>query len=406
MNRRKKIDSVKLILIVFLVFFLGSTNVWALPEGGNVENGSATFDQPNPATLNITASDKAVINFQSFNIAQNEAVNFIQPSVSSSVLNRVIGPNASDIAGRLTANGMLFLVNPNGINFAPTAQVQANAFVASTLDIATNNFIAGNYAFEKNLLSSYASIINQGFITGKNISLIASAVRNEGTIIARLGRVHLASGDKVTVSFDAKGLIQVEVTEQTSGKVYDANGKEIKDAVANAGTIEGGQVMMTVQAASDMFENAVNQTGIVKATGFAEENGVIRVRANKNIKISGTAKIENKPAKGTISIQSFDSVTVTAELDTTGNTTLSAFKDIIVNADVTTTSGDLELLADADLDGTGAFKQAKDTTIKTVNPANDVNDSGKRVGDITIQSSGASTIANIESAGDLILQQG
>ena len=92
-------------LTVLLIAFLANSQAFSLPEGEKVENGSATFERPDSSTLNVTASDKAVINFNSFNIAQNERVNFIQPSINASVLSRVIGPSASEIAGNLSANG-------------------------------------------------------------------------------------------------------------------------------------------------------------------------------------------------------------------------------------------------------------------------------------------------------------
>ena len=401
-----------LFLTVIFTLFLGTHNIFALPEGENVEAGSATFDRPDPSTtnniptLNIHADDKTVINFNAFNIAQNETVNFIQPSATASALSRVTGGQISKIFGILNANGVLFLTNPNGIYFAPSAQVNVNTFVASTLDISTNNFLARNYILEHSAGSPYSQILNQGVITGNNIALIASAVNNQGTIIGRLGNVFFISGDRATVTFDRKGIIQVEVNQETSGKVFDKDGVEVKDALANSGTVTGAQVVMEAKVAADIFKNAVNQQGIIKATGFSEQNGIIRVIANRNIQISGVARIEEKPAAQGIQVSSWNSVTVDAEFDSTGNTTLSAFKDILVNADIKTDTGNLELLADADLDGKGSFRQAAGTLIATNNPNNEVDATGKPVGDITIQSSGESTLANVNAAANFILKQG
>ncbi|MFA4916765.1 MAG: autotransporter-associated beta strand repeat-containing protein, partial [Syntrophales bacterium] len=398
----------KVICLIFIsaLIFLQASLLFALPEGEQVEAGSATFDRPDQATLNIQADDKTVINFNSFNINQGETVNFIQPSASSSLLSRVTGGQMSQIFGILNANGILFLINPQGIYFGPTAKVNVNSFVASTLDISTNNFLAGNYILEHNSSSPYSQILNQGIITGNNIALIASAVANQGTVIGRLGKVFFISGDRATVSFDAKSMIQVEVNEETSGKVFGKDGVEVKDAVANSGTVEGAQVVMEARVAADIFKNAVNQQGIIKATGFNEEDGAICVTANRDIQISGNISIENNPSLQTIQNSSWGSITVDAKFNSTGSTTLRAFKDILVNADINTESGDLELLADADLDGTGSFKQASGTLVATNNPDSAVDKQGKPVGDITIQSSGESTLANIDAAANLILKQG
>ena len=99
------------------IFLFSQAQAFALPQGQTVEAGDASFQySADNTTLNVTAADKTVINFQSFNIALGEAVNFLQPSSSASVLARVLGGGPSLIAGSLSANGNLFLTNPAGIN--------------------------------------------------------------------------------------------------------------------------------------------------------------------------------------------------------------------------------------------------------------------------------------------------
>ena len=151
--------------IFIALVLLYPTDGFSLPENWQVESGQATVEKPNDTTLNITASDKAVINFNSFNIAQNETVNIIQPSSSASLLSRVTGPDATQINGNLNANGNFFLVNTHGINFGASANIQANSFVASTLAISTNNFINSSYIFEHAQNECYSQIINEGSIT-------------------------------------------------------------------------------------------------------------------------------------------------------------------------------------------------------------------------------------------------
>ncbi len=339
--------------------------VLADASGAQVDINQATN------SMTITAqSASSVLNFSSFNIGSNALVNIVMPSAESRMFNRVTGSSTSSIFGGINCNqGLWVLVNTNGIYFAPTARVNVDNMIASTLDISTNNFLNGNYLFEHQG-SNYAQLLNEGTIEGNNIALMGSAVTNTGIVLARAGSVHLASGDKTTVSFDRRGLVSIEVNENTSGQVLDLNGNTVEDAVANSGSVQGVTVVMTAQTASNIFKNAVNLSGIVKATQVVEEEGVIRIVSNKNINVS-------------------------AEFKTEGNTILSANEDINVNADLTVENGNLDLLADSDLDGVGAFYQAKDTTISTIN-----------YGDITIQASGASTLANINSAGSLILKQG
>ena len=140
--------------------------------------------------------------------------------------------------------------------------------------------------------------------------MIGSAVENRGIIIATAGTVHLVSGDKTVVSFDRRGLINVEVTEATSGKVIDKDGNTVKDAVLNSGTINAHQVYMTAKTANDIFENAVNNTGIIRATKLINENGIIKIVAEgSNVNIEGTLQSE-----GNIEIDSNAKVTVNAKM--------------------------------------------------------------------------------------------
>ena len=88
----------------------------ALPTEGHVVAGQATIQKVSPTTLSIAqASDKAILNWNSFSIAGNEAVRFHQPSTHSIALNRVIGVDPSVILGQLQANGRIFLITDSMI---------------------------------------------------------------------------------------------------------------------------------------------------------------------------------------------------------------------------------------------------------------------------------------------------
>jgi len=118
------------------------------PTGGVVVGGQATIGNPSPTSTVIhQGSNSAIINWQQFNIGGNEYVQFVQPSSSSVVLNRVIGGSPSAIFGSLSANGRVFLINPNGVLFAPGAQLDVGGLVASTMNIKDSDFLAGHYVF-------------------------------------------------------------------------------------------------------------------------------------------------------------------------------------------------------------------------------------------------------------------
>src|SRR5882757_7959032 len=90
----------------------------ANPTGGQVMAGTATIKNPNANTTVVKqSSQSAIIDWQQFNIGKGQYVQFLQPSSSSIILNRVIGGGGSSIFGTLTGNGQVFLVNTNGVFF-------------------------------------------------------------------------------------------------------------------------------------------------------------------------------------------------------------------------------------------------------------------------------------------------
>ena len=154
-----------------------SSVAWAalsapLPSGGQVVAGQAQISQRGQVLTVQQSSAQLITDWRSFNIGAGHSVEFLQPSRNAVALNRVLGNEVSTIQGALKANGQVFLLNPNGVLFTPSAQVNVGALVASTLNLDNQDFLAGRYRFEG---SSSQAIINQGSIqsaTGGSLSLI------------------------------------------------------------------------------------------------------------------------------------------------------------------------------------------------------------------------------------------
>src|SRR6188508_875242 len=186
----------------------------ALPTGENVVQGGVTVSRPGAQTMQINQTTaKGIVNWQSFSIGSGERVNVLQPGASSVLLNRVVGNSPTEIFGQLNANGQVFLVNPNGVLFAPGASVAVGGLFASSLAITDQDFMAGQYRFARS--GTAGDVINQGSIVALNgyAALGAPRVRNEGTIVANLGTVALAAGDRVTLDMVGDGLINVSVDQ-------------------------------------------------------------------------------------------------------------------------------------------------------------------------------------------------
>ncbi|QWF51196.1 filamentous hemagglutinin N-terminal domain-containing protein [Bordetella hinzii] len=252
-----------------------------LPTGGQVVAGSGGIRQ-NGNTMNIDqSSGKLAIDWQSFSIGQGKTVNFNQPGRDAVALNRVLGSDVSVIQGALNANGQVFLVNPNGVLFTPTAQVNVGGLVASTLNISTADFLAGNYRFEG---AGSNAIVNQGNITaapGGSIALIAAKVTNTGTLVADRGNVLIGAGSRVKL--DLGGPVKLEVEAGALDALIEQGG---------AIRADGGLVYLTAKAAGELASTVINHTGITQARTLATgEQGQIMLlgdMVNDRIAVGGT----------------------------------------------------------------------------------------------------------------------
>lgn len=293
-KNRRAIRKVSSVVILGLFFLTQVSQVgFSLPEGGEVVAGDAQLHHPDPSTLEICASNNTILNFNSYNIWAGEAVIIHLPSTDSIILNRDLSGNPSQIFGNLTSNGVVFLVNTSGITFGPGANVDVAGLIASTRDITNSNFLNANYLFEKLSQEQLDSLLlNQGTIKIKNGGfgvLIAGAIKNEGTIIAPLGKIALAGGDMVKLDISGNGLISVAIDKETASTIFDTDGNPITSQIENDGTIkaDGGTVLLKAESLPGIFESAINLEGLIQANDVVEKDGVIKIVSSGDVKIGG-----------------------------------------------------------------------------------------------------------------------
>src|SRR5690606_13239449 len=95
----------------------------ALPTGADVVAGSVGVSTSGASMTVTQSSGTAIVNWDSFSIGAGGSVHFAQPGADAVILNRVTGGLPSVIAGALTANGQVFLVNAAGIAVTATGIV-------------------------------------------------------------------------------------------------------------------------------------------------------------------------------------------------------------------------------------------------------------------------------------------
>ena len=269
-----------------------------LPHNGVVNQGAASIST-NGAQMVITqATDKASINWQSFSIGSAASVNVTQPSASSVLLNRVTGNDPSQILGKLSANGQLILLNPNGVMFGKDGSVTASAFTASTFGLSDADFMNGFYKYQRN--GSTAAVVNQGTIevsSGGFVALMGATVTNEGKIIAPQGDVVLAAAESVTLPEELIAPKQTNKANTISVRMGKRVRLELDPATINtavnnteSGLIvtEGGQVLLQSAALSSAV-SSITHSGVID-TSASQAGAVTVLTENGNIKVDGTIR--------------------------------------------------------------------------------------------------------------------
>ena len=272
---------------VLLALSLGGT-AYAMPTGGQIQSGQGTIAQ-NGKNMTVTQqSGKMAVDWTQFNIARDEAVKFAQPGRDAVALNRVTGGQKSVIDGALSANGNLFLVNPNGVVFSKTSALEVGSLVASTAQLS-DTFMKSFADSTANLNltigeGNNSAILNEGTITAQGglVALHAAQVENTGTISDPGGTVALAAAKQLTLSPDSDGKLN-----------YAVDGELAQAKALNSGRIQadGGYVVMTAKSAQDVLGTVVNNTGTIEAkTLRQDEKGQILLDGGQSgqVEVSGT----------------------------------------------------------------------------------------------------------------------
>lgn len=236
-------------------------------------------------TLNINqTSDRAVINWESFNIGANATVNFNHSkdgvqNTAAMTLNRVTGGSLSEIYGQINAVGSVIIVNPQGVMFASGSEVNAAGIVASTAEINPDKFYnSGELEFAQMPGGPNADITVDGSLTaaingdylepgGRYARSLAATKLNIGErkVVTALSTV----GNKIMLVADG------DVTVESSGRLTATTKTNIKApstevapgftvTTAETATAEGSIILRADQNADD-----VNASGIAAKVTLA-----------------------------------------------------------------------------------------------------------------------------------------
>lgn len=284
------------ISLIILTTYTGAAYASAqdFPQEGKVVVGEATFSTAgNKMTIN-QKKPTTQIDWKSFDIGKNKEVEFKQPDANSVAYNRVIGGNASQIQGKLTANGKVYLANPNGVIITKGAQINVAGLLATTKDLEKisesgngnsngNKFTRkaknGQVAKEGLVLTDgrvlkEGQVINEGKVTAQDfVVLNGDEVINKGEInveknAAKNGEVYLSSSDNFTFTLSDSG-ISVALEDNT-----------VRGIVQNEGIIKAGDITLNAKGRNQALDSLVVNNGVLEATKVSNRNGKVVLSAN------------------------------------------------------------------------------------------------------------------------------
>ena len=163
--------------------FLIPQVTFAAPSGGTAVFGGATIPTTS-SDMNITSSNpNNVITWQDYSIANGERVQYDGGAKTNNYLNIVTGANTSNINGTIKGGNEVYIVNPNGVIFGKSAEVNVGHLYVSTQEEGTLNlsaFKATGSSHASPLVDTAplkADVVNMGKITANTVEVHGKNIR-------------------------------------------------------------------------------------------------------------------------------------------------------------------------------------------------------------------------------------
>ncbi|MEB0207189.1 filamentous haemagglutinin family protein [Pseudomonas sp. CCC3.1] len=239
-------------------------------------------------TIEQTA-DKAILNWETFNVGRNTTVDFQQQS-NWAALNRVNDPNAkpSEIQGQIKGAGTVMIMNRNGVVFSGTSQVNVRNLVAGAANITDDQFTqrgiyvdvdgssptftdaAGKVEVQRGaVIQTHAATLSTE--SGGYALLLGSEVENAGTVITPKGQTTLAAGDSFYIR---RGV-------GTSGNQNSTTrGNEVAtslEAGSTAGAVSNNGLIMASTGDVTLTGRKVEQNGVALASTSVDSRGTVHL---------------------------------------------------------------------------------------------------------------------------------
>ncbi|HHF1114076.1 TPA: filamentous hemagglutinin N-terminal domain-containing protein [Haemophilus influenzae] len=293
------------ISLIILTTYTGATyaSKQDLPQQGLPQNHDVVVGTANVSTAGNTmtikqTTPKTQIDWYSFDIGKDKEVKFEQPSTDAVAYNRVTGGNASQIQGKLTANGKVYLANPNGVIITQGAEINVAGLFATTKDLENiseniNKFtrkakqdgqvVKNRQVLKDGQVVTEGQVINEGKIEAKDfVVLNGDEVINKGTIDATNGKVYLSSDYNFTFTLLPDSGISVALEDNT-----------VQGIVKNEGSIKAGEITLSAKGRNQALDSLVMNNGVLEATKVSNRNGKVVLSAG-NVQLNNESNIKGE----------------------------------------------------------------------------------------------------------------
>ncbi len=257
-------------------------------------------------------AQQALLDWQTFDIGKNTTLTFDQSAAGANAnqwiaFNRITDPSANptQILGNIKAQGQVYIINPNGVIFGGSSQVDTGSLTVSSLPINTNLIERGllnnpdsQFLFSgldipagTNGTSEFTTtpplaadgrygdvIVESGALlntpvsadgNGGRVALIGANVTNAGTITTPNGQTILAAGLQVGLAPHDPSDPSLRGLDAFVGNVGTYGGSS-----SNSGLISAPRGSITITG------KEVSQSGALTATTSVSLNGRIDLLAN------------------------------------------------------------------------------------------------------------------------------
>jgi filamentous hemagglutinin family protein len=299
----------------------------------NANAPTQTTDANGNAVVDIQQTgDKAIANWNTFNVGKNTIVQFDQASADWAILNRITDPTMapSTIEGQIRAPGTVLIVNQNGIVFTGSSQINTRNLVAAAANITDQQFTqngiygpdqttpsftnaSGNLVVEEGaqIGTSAPTSATQG---GGYVLLMGQQVNNAGDIETQQGQIEMAAGD----NFIIRQGVGTDANQSSTTR-----GNEISPQF-NVGST-AGQVINTLTGL------LLAQEGDITLAGHdVQQNGV--AVATTTVNTRGTIHLLNSASDTTGSVTLGDGAITAVVIEDDGSTALDSQRTALIDA--------------------------------------------------------------------------